>query len=128
MKARADNLSLMAGPSRLLRAKLSGRLDVRKIAILYGVPLGRFPEILNVSIAELRRNPDAKVHQARLAYFEQAVQIIPLLKSKNDFGIWARAPNEELKGKAPVDLLFATPKEAQRLVDAVQDVVTGQPD
>lgn len=123
-----DDHPLVQQTTSFLRAKHSGRLDVRKIAALYDEPLKRFAEALDVSPAAVSQTPDSKAYQARLGYFERAARIIPLLQSKDDFAAWSKTPNKELKGRTPIDLLFGTAKDAQQLVDTVEDVLTGQPD
>jgi hypothetical protein len=111
-----------------LRNPASGRLDVKRVARLYGEPLERFAAALGATPAAVSRAPDAKKYQTFLGYFEQVACIIPMLQSKRVFATWAKTPNQELKGEAPVDWLFGGKKKAQRLAEVVEDVLVGQPD
>jgi hypothetical protein len=119
---------LIAQGTAFLRAKKTGRLDVKKVADLYDEDVKRFADALGVSQAAVSQTPDSKKYQGLLGYFEAAARIIPLLESKGGFAAWAKTPNRELKGEAPVDLLFGGAARAQELVEIVEDVLVGQPD
>lgn len=123
-----ENHPLLKSATSFLRNPNSGRLDVRRIAQLYGEPLNRFAEALDVSPAAVSQTPDSKAYQDLLGYFERVAQIIPMLDSKNSFGPWTKAPNQELKGEAPIAWLFGGEKKARRLAEVVEDVLVGQPD
>ena len=123
-----DGNQLVENGTAFLRSKATGRLDAKKIAKLYDGPLKRFPELLGVSLAAVSQTPDSKKYQLNLGYFERAAQIIPLLDSKDMFAAWAKTPNKELEGAAPIEWLFAGPGQAQKLVEIVEDVLVGQPD
>ena len=76
----------------------------------------------------MSQTPDSPKYQSLLGYFEKVARITPLLENKTSFGGWLRTPNRDLKGEMPLDLLWGGPVRAQRLVDAVEDVLVGQPD
>jgi len=90
--------------------------------------LEKFASALNVVPSVLDRRPDATRYQAFLGDFEKVARILPLLDNKAAFAAWARAPNRELKGAAPLDYLWGGPTKAGWLVDIVEDVLVGMPD
>lgn len=123
-----DGHPLIADTTAFLRNPDSGRLDARRIADFYGEPMKKFAERLGVTPPAVSQTPDSPKYQGLLGYFEQVARIVPMLESKAAFGAWVKTPNRELKGEAPLDLLWGGPVRAQRLVDAVEDVLVGQPD
>jgi hypothetical protein len=127
-KANLDGHPLIEQMTGFLRDKASGRLDVKKIASFYDEPLKRFSDALGVSQAAVSRTPNSKKYQDLLGYFERAARVLPLLASRAMFPAWAKTPNKELDGLAPVDLLFGGPENAQKLVENVEEVLVGQPD
>ncbi len=123
-----DEHPLVQDSTSFLRNTASGRLDCKRVADFYGEPLKRFADALRVSPSAVSQTPDSKKYQDFLSYFEKAARVVSLLEDKNQFGAWVRTPNKELKGDAPLDLLWAGPAKAQKLVDVVEDVLVGQPD
>mgnify|MGYP000086892236 CR=1 FL=1 len=123
-----DEHPLVQGSTSFLRNTASGRLDCKRVADFYGEPLKRFANAFGVSPSAVSQTPDSKKYQDFLSYFEKAARVVSLLEDKNQFGAWVRTPNKELKGDAPLDLLWAGPAKAQKLVDVVEDVLVGQPD
>jgi hypothetical protein len=126
--ANLDDHPLIGRETRYLRDGASGRLDAKKIAELYDEHLKRFAYALGVSQAAVSQTPDSKKYQDFLGYFERAARIIPMLQSRDLFPAWAKAPNKELNGESPLDFLFGGSEKAQKLVDAVEEVLVGQPD
>ena len=126
--ANLDSHPLTRQTTTFLRNNSTNRIDAKKVAALFDEPLERFASALGVSQLKLSQNPDSKKYQDFLSYFERAARIIPLLKSRNLVGVWAKAPNRELDGKPPVDFLFGGSAKAQQLVETVEDVLVGQPD
>lgn len=123
-----DGHPLIAGTTGFLRNPDSGRLDARRIAEFYAEPLKKFADKLGVTPPAVSQTPDSPKYQGLLSYFEKVARIAPLLENKASFGGWVRTPNRDLKGETPLDLLWGGPVRAQRLVDAVEDVLVGQPD
>jgi hypothetical protein len=123
-----DEHPLVQESTSFLRNKASGRLDCKRVADFYGEPLKRFADALGVSPSAVSQTPDSKKYQDFLSYFEKAARVVSLMEDKNQFGVWVRTPNKELKGEAPLDLLWGGPAKAEKLVDVVEDVMVGQPD
>ena len=123
-----DGHPLLADSTGFLRNPNSGRLDARRVAEFYGEPLKKFADHLGVTPPAVSQTPDSPKYQSLLGYFEKVARITPLLENKSSFGGWVRTPNRDLKGEMPLDLLWGGPVRAQRLVDAVEDVLVGQPD
>lgn len=123
-----DGHPLIADASGFLRNPNSGRLDARRVADFYGEPLKKFANKLGVTPPAVSQTPDSPKYQGLLGYFEMVARITPLLENKASFNGWVRTPNRELKGKTPLDLLWGGPSRAQRVVDAVEDVLVGHPD
>lgn len=123
-----DDHPLLADATGFLRNPASGRLDARRVAEFYGEPLKKFADHLGVTPPAVSQTPDSPKYQSLLGYFEKVARITPLLENKTSFGGWVRTPNRDLKGEMPLDLLWGGPARAQRLVDAVEDVLVGQPD
>ena len=123
-----DGHPLIADTTGFLRNPDSGRLDARRIADFYGEPLKKFADKLGVTPPAVSQTPDSPKYQGLLGYFEKVARIAPLLENKASFGGWVKTPNRELKGETPLDLLWGGPARAQRMVDAVEDVLVGQPD
>jgi hypothetical protein len=123
-----DGHPLLAEATAFLRNPASGRLDVKRVAAFYREPLRRFANALRISPSAVSQTPDSKRHQVFLLNFERVARIAPLLKNKTSFSIWAKTPNAELKGASPVDFLWGSPTKVRALVDAVEDVIVGQPD
>ena len=123
-----DDHPLIAETTSFLRNPGSGRLDVKRIAEFYGEPLNKFATALGVSPSAVSQTPDSKKYQNFLGYFEKVARIVPLLENKSSFSTWVKSPNKELKGAAPLELLWGGPAKARKLVDVVEDVLVGQPD
>ena len=123
-----DGHPLIADATGFLRDPDSGRLDARRVADFYGEPLKKFADKLGVTPPAVSQTPDSPKYQGLLGYFEKVARIAPLLENKASFSGWVKTPNRELKGETPLDLLWGGPARAQRMVDAVEDVLVGQPD
>lgn len=123
-----DGHPLLKATTSFLRNPASGRLDTKRIADFYGESLKRFADALHVSSAAVSQTPDSKKYQDFLSYFEKVARILPLLESKDSFSAWAKTPNKELKGAAPIEWLFGGPKKARLIAETVEEVLVGQPD
>jgi hypothetical protein len=123
-----DQHPLIQETTGFLRNPATGRLDARRIGHLYGEPLKRFAEALDVTPSAVTQTPDSQKYQQFLGRFERVARILPMLDSKEQFSAWVKAPNRQLKGEAPIDFLWGSASRASKLADIVEDVLVGQPD
>jgi hypothetical protein len=130
MRRRPPRLDLDGNPSvekitQFLCAPKSGRLEATRIARLYREPVAKFAAAMKVTEANLRHEPDRLRHQIFLRPFAQTARILPFLK-KGAFAAWVRTPNSELKGRTPLELLWAG--RGNEVIEVVEEVLVGQPD
>lgn len=104
----------------------TGRIDAKKVAALLGVPLAETARILGRNLSTVHKTPGAQALQPRLAKLEQILAALHRLAGSNEnLRIWLKAPNPELDGRTPIDLLNDGKMEV--VAGLLEDALLGQP-
>lgn len=103
----------------------SGRLDARKIAATFGLPLTELARQIDCSKQRVSKTPDGEALQALLRPYERIARLRAAL-AEADFKAWLHTPNEHLENRdAPIDYLKAG--ASQPLADFAENMLTGAP-
>ena len=103
-----------------------GRLDVAKVAELFGLKVSELARYLEVEEEALLCTPDSKLVQERLLPYEQIAGALNLMEGDaGKFQRWLNSPNDELNGQRPIKLIREGKTEV--LAGLVQAVLLGQP-
>ena len=102
----------------------SGRLSARKVAEVLGLPLSQLAAAISKSRQTLWKTDDAEAIQELLVPFERIARLRAVL-SQRDFRSWLNMANEQLDGRAPIDLVRAG--KAGVVADLAEDMLTGSP-
>jgi DNA-binding response OmpR family regulator len=104
----------------------NGRLDAKRVARLFGMPLAEVARILHRQASTMHKTPDAPSLQQPLALFERiAVALLPLAGSEEGFRMWMNAPSPDLGGLAPMELLKRG--QGEIVAELLEDALVGQP-
>ena len=104
----------------------SGRLDARRVADFFGLPLAALGRAVGVSRAALHKTPDAPSLQPKLhPWHTVASVLLAVLQSKEAARAWLHTPNPDLENQTPLALMQGG--EADVVAALLRDVVTGQP-
>lgn len=109
-----------------LHNQRSGRLDARRVAELYGVPVAELARLLSRLPATVHKTPDAETLQPNLTLFERIAA--PLLyltgDSPQNLRVWMNAANQALGGSTPMELLREG--KGALVAEMLEDLITGQ--
>ena len=104
----------------------SGRLDAKQIAQFFGLPLTTIAQAIDKSGSALHKTPDSAAIQSELAVFQRiATALLHMLGSAQNSRIWLNAPNPELSGQTPVELI--TVGKGVIVAELLEDVLLGMP-
>lgn len=104
----------------------SGRLDAKRVAALFGLRLTEVARILGRPLSPVHKTPDAPALQPRLALFERiAAALRPLAGSDEGMRMWLNAPNPDLEGHLPLELLQRG--QGEIVAELLEDGLVGQP-
>lgn len=110
-----------------LRNVQSGRLDAKKISVVFGMTLADVCRSINKPLQAVHKTPDSKNLQEDLFFYERiASSISNISKQKNALRIWLNAPNKAYPGKLPVDMIIAG--KGGKLASLLEDVLLGHPE
>lgn len=143
--ARAEKLASGAGPRkgapprgpgtstvvRELHDPTSGRLDALRVATFFGLKFAELARLLgptaqSVSPQAMHKTPDSPALQGALVVFARAARaLLTLFETAAAARMWLNAPNPELDGARPVELLRK--KKARVVVDLLEDALLGHP-
>lgn len=103
-----------------------GRIDVRKVADVFGVPYPEFAKLIDVGLQEMLQSPDASSLQQKLRDFDRIARLRVLGGVTSVFfSQWLRAYIESLRGSSPLDWIRGGNVEV--VANLVENLVTSQP-
>lgn len=104
----------------------TGRLDARKVAVLFGIPLAEVARIAGRQLSTVHKTPASPSLQQPLSLFERiAAALLPLAGSEEGLRMWLNAPNRDLAGHAPIALL--SQGQGEIVAELLEDALVGQP-
>jgi uncharacterized protein (DUF2384 family) len=104
----------------------SGRLDAVRVARFLGLSLSALAKALERSPQTLHKTPDAPRLQGALAPLARiAASLVTLFGSAEKARVWMNAPNAELDGVAPLEVVKAN--KAGVVADLLEDALLGHP-
>jgi len=120
-------LSPYARVGRQVRDEKTGRLDAKKIAALFGIPVSRIADIVGVSRQTISRNPCSKTIQNKLHPFEEIARALLLMDTNPAlFRQWLNTPSDELPEKiSPLEFILRGHPEV--VATLVANALSGQP-
>lgn len=109
-----------------LHSSESGRLDARRVAEFFGIPLAEVARAVGRSLSAVHKTPSAPTLQADLYLFERiAVALLTLAGSQENARIWLNLPCTQLAGEAPI--MFLRKGQGQVVAEMLDDMLAGQP-
>jgi FixJ family two-component response regulator len=104
----------------------SGRLDARRIAAFFGIPLADVARALGVSLSRLHKTPASPSAQAGLFVFERiAYALLILAGSRENARIWLNLPESQIREQTPLALIKEGRGEI--VAEMLDDMLVGQP-
>ena len=128
--SQAANAFAPAAPDRLgmyeLHDPQSGRLDARRVADFYAIPLADVARALGGSLSRLHKTPASASAQAGLGVFERIGRaLLCLAGSPENARVWLRAPDPQLEHQTPLTLIVEG--RGQVVAEMLDDMLLGQP-
>lgn len=109
-----------------LHNEVSGRMDAKRVAAFFGLPLSTLAKLLGVSSQAAHKTPDAPSLQSGLAPFHfVASALLGMIATPEDARIWLHAPNDEFDDETPLTLIKNG--EIELVTDLLRDALMGQP-
>lgn len=106
----------------------SGRLDARRIADWFGMPLKTLARTLNRRYAAIHKTPDTPALQEDLrVYLRIASALEYLAGSYEGAKVWLNAPNPDLENETPRALMEQETWGAEVVAELLEDSLYGQP-
>jgi uncharacterized protein (DUF2384 family) len=103
-----------------------GRVDMAAVANLTGESIARLAQMTPLTAGALRKNPTSERAQPAARRFVRVLtQMTVLLGNRKAALIWLRAPDPELEGHTPLQLLYG--KRFEAVEGLVHDLVSGTP-
>ena len=104
----------------------SQRLDLKRVAKLFGLTVRRLAGIVGVPPSTADKTPDSKVIHEKLLRFEQIARGLAELDGDQDkFRRWLNTPNPELSDFTPLQVIEKG--KADAVADMVSAALLGQP-
>ena len=112
--------------TRLLFNPKSQRLDLKRVAKLFGLTGRRLAGIISVPASTADKTPDSKVIHEKLLPFERIARGLAELDDDQDtFRRWLNTPNPELNDFTPLQVIGKG--KADVVADMVSSALLGQP-
>jgi hypothetical protein len=112
--------------TRLLFNPKSQRLDLKRVAKLFGLTGRRLAGIMGVPASTADKTPDSKVIHEKLLPFERIARGLAELDDDQDiFRRWLNTPNPELNDFTPLQVIEKG--KADVVADMVSSALLGQP-
>lgn len=112
--------------TKLLFNLKSQRLDLKKVAKLFGITGRRLAGIIGVPPSTADKTPDSKAIHEKLLHFERIARgLAELDDDQNTFRRWLNTPNPELSNFTPLQVIERG--NAEVVADMVSSAVLGQP-
>jgi uncharacterized protein (DUF2384 family) len=109
-----------------LHHPVSARIDARRVADFFGLPLAELARLLDRSAQAVHKTPDAPALQDRLSVFVRiATALTTLFDSPQKSRVWLNAPHPDLDGTRPIELLKK--RKAEVVADLLEDALLGHP-
>ena len=113
-------------PSLRCMTPSSGRLDARRVAEHFGLPLKRLAEMLERNYPTVHKTPDSEALQEPLRSFSRIAWAFGrLFGDDGALRVWLNAPHPDLDGASPLELLEAHKPEI--VIDLLEDSLAGHP-
>lgn len=110
-----------------LRNDDSGRLDAKKVSVVFGLPVTTIASCIDKPRATVDKTPDSIAVQAGLHHFERlASGLVAITGSIKGLKIWLNSLNAELEGHTPLDVIKLG--QVKMLADWIDDTRLGSPD
>lgn len=104
----------------------SGRMDAKRVAAFFSIPLARLAKLLGTSSQAAHKTPDAPSLQGGLAPFHfVASALLGMFEEAEHARTWLHAPNEEFDGETPIALIKGG--EIEVVAELLRDALVGQP-
>jgi Protein of unknown function (DUF2384) len=112
--------------TKLLFNPKSQRLDLKRVAKLFGLTGRRLAGIIGVPPSTADKTPDSKAIHEKLLHFERIARGLAELDDDQDiFRRWLNTPNPELSNFTPLQVIERG--NAEVVADMVSSAVLGQP-
>jgi Protein of unknown function (DUF2384) len=112
--------------TKLLFNPKSQRLDLKRVAKLFGLTVRRLAGIISVPPSTADKTPDSKVIHEKLLPFERIARGLAELDDDQDtFRRWLNTPNPELSDLTPLQVIEKG--KADAVADMVSSALLGQP-
>jgi hypothetical protein len=112
--------------TRLLFNPKSQRLDLKRVARLFGLTARRLAGIIDVPPSTADKTPDSKMIHEKLLPFERIARSLAELDDDQDkFRRWLNTPNPELSDFTPLQVIERG--KADAVADMVSSALLGQP-
>jgi hypothetical protein len=112
--------------TRILFNPKSQRLDLKRVAKLFGLTSRRLAVIIGVPPSTADKTPDSKVVHEKLLPFERIARSLAELNDNHDtFRRWLNTPNPELSDFTPLQVIEKG--KADAVADMVSSALLGQP-
>lgn len=102
----------------------SGRLSVKAIASVFGIPWTRLAQRIGRSKQAVAKTPDSSSLQPVLRPYERVARLRAVLKAA-DFKAWLNRPNGHLDNRIPLELIESGHVEI--VADLVEHMLLGSP-
>lgn len=124
----AESAPLMRGLMPILHNPKSGRLDAKRIADWFGLPLTALAQALGRQYAAVHKTPDAPALQEDLhLYLQIASDLQYLAGSYEGAQVWLGAKIPDFEDHVPRDLLTEGQGAAEMIAAFLEDSLYGQP-
>jgi hypothetical protein len=91
----------------------SGRIDAKRVAAFFGVPLRQLTRVLEAAYGTVHKTPDAPGLQPALRPLAEIVGLLnELASTPQEVRVWLNRPLPELEGDTPLDTILAGEAEA----------------
>ena len=115
-----------ADSTRILFSPKNQRLDLKRVAKLFGLTARRLAGIIEVPPSTADKTPDSKIIHAKLLSFERIARSLAELDDDQDtFRRWLNTPNPELSDFTPLQVIEKG--KADAVADMVSSALLGQP-
>ncbi len=105
----------------------SGRLDARRLADWFGLPLTTLARALGRGYTTVHRTPDARTLQEGLHVYLRIASALNRLLGPAAARVWLHAPNPDLGNDMPRTLMEQGTEEAEVVAELLEDSLLGMP-
>lgn len=104
----------------------SGRVDARRIAEFFGLPLSKLARVLKRTSQSVHKTPDAISLQDSLTVFVRiASALVALFDSAEKGRVWLNAPHPDLDNTRPMALIER--RKGEIVAELLEDALLGHP-